>query len=145
MKLVIQRVLNASVEIGGQVFSAISHGLMVLVGIHEDDNGADTDKLIKKLLQLRIFNDANGKMNLSLLDVKGDLLLVSQFTLYANCDKGHRPSYIQAAKPEKAKEMYNVFVNRCKEALGEDKVKTGVFGADMKVALVNDGPVTIIL
>lgn len=145
MKLVIQRVSSASVTIDGKLHSSIGKGLLVLIGVHSEDDDSEIEYLTKKLTQLRIFNDENDKMNLSLNDIGGEILLVSQFTLYAQCDKGHRPSFMQAARPEKANLLYEEFIEHCRNLIGASRVQTGVFGADMKVALVNDGPVTIIL
>jgi len=145
MKLVIQRVTQASVNIDGEEVSAIKAGLLVLIGVHINDSLKDIDWYVNKLVNMRIFNDDQGKMNLSLKDIQGELLLVSQFTLNALCEKGNRPSFIEAARPEQAIPIYEAFIRQCRQHLGEEKVKTGVFGADMKVRLLNDGPVTIIL
>lgn len=147
MKLVIQRVSCAKVEVDNRVCGRIEKGLMVLLGVKDSDTACLIDPLLQKLINLRIFNDENGKMNLSLLDVKGDLLIVSQFTLYGDCAKGNRPSFIKSAKGELAKSLYEAFVARAKEALTSHslRVQTGEFGAHMKVSLTNDGPVTIIL
>lgn len=144
MRLVIQRVSEASVTIDSQVVAKINQGLMVLVGIEEEDTKEDAAWLSKKLVQMRIFNDEHGLMNLSVKDVNGSILLVSQFTLHASAKKGNRPSFIRAAKPNIAIPLYEKLVHLIESDLGQ-KVPTGVFGADMKVALVNDGPVTIIL
>lgn len=143
MKLVIQRVSSSSVEIDGKIEGSIKKGFLVLVGITHDDTKAIADKLIDKLIHLRVFEDEQGKMNLSLIDVKGEILSISQFTLYADCKKGRRPGFTNAAKPEIASPMYDYFNQMLRKQL--IKVETGVFGADMKVSLVNDGPVTIIL
>jgi len=143
MKLVVQRVHSASVKISDQIVANIREGLLVFIGIHQDDTEAEIEYLFKKLINLRIFEDENGKMNLSLTDVKGSMLVVSQFTLYANCNRGNRPDFISAAKPEKAKDLYMKFVEKIREC--GIPVETGIFGADMQVSLVNDGPVTIIL
>ncbi len=143
MKLVIQRVKQASVTIDGVVTGEIDKGMLVLIGVADGDTKEMADKMIKKLLGLRIFEDVKGKTNLSLRDVDGSLLLVSQFTLYADCKKGNRPSFIRAGKPDAANEMYTYIIEKCKEEVAN--VQTGVFGADMKVALLNDGPFTIIL
>lgn len=144
MRLVIQRVKSASVTIDGQLRSAIGPGLMVLAGVRTDDTPDDVDWLVGKLLKMRIFPDDNGVMNRSLLDTGGELLVVSQFTLYALTARGNRPSYIRAAGPDVAVPLYERFVDQCSRQL-EKEVKTGVFGADMQVALVNDGPVTIVI
>lgn len=143
MKLVIQRVKNASVTVENQVVGAINKGYMVLIGVAESDTKEIADKLIKKMIGLRIFEDNQGKTNISLADVDGSLLLVSQFTLYANCKKGNRPSFIEAGNPIMAEEMYAYIVAQCK--LQVEDVQCGVFGAEMDVELVNDGPFTIIL
>lgn len=142
MKLVVQRVLNASVEVENKIVGKIDKGYMVLVGIHENDTEKEADFLANKLINLRIFEDENEKMNLSIEDVKGELLLISQFTLYGDSSHGNRPSFIEAAKPEKANKLYEYFCNKCSKSVHVEK---GIFGADMKVSLVNDGPVTIIL
>jgi len=144
MRVVIQRVSSASVTIDGDVFSAIEQGLLILVGIEEADNRDDIDWLCKKIAELRIFSDEEGKMNLSVGDVEGDVLVVSQFTLHASTKKGNRPSYLKSAKPDIAIPLYDRFCAELSLSLG-NAVKTGVFGADMKVSLVNDGPVTIII
>lgn len=144
MKAVIQRVSQASVTINNQQHSAIDAGLLVLVGIEEADGQDDIDWLCSKMVNLRIFNDAEGVMNLSLKDIDGELLLVSQFTLQASTKKGNRPSYIQAARPETAIPLYEKTIEALNSLLGKP-VKTGVFGADMQVGLVNNGPVTIII
>lgn len=142
MRLLIQRVTEASVTIDQKVKSAIEKGLLILVGIENEDNQTDIEWLTRKLLNLRIFDDENGVMNKSIKDVGGDLLIISQFTLHASTKKGNRPSYIKAAKPEIAVPLYNQFVNHIESELGKT-VGTGEFGADMKVRLLNDGPVTI--
>lgn len=142
MRVLIQRVLQASVAIDGNEHSSISAGMLVLAGIEEADNDEDIDWLVQKITGLRIFNDSNGVMNIAIGEAGGEILAVSQFTLHASTKKGNRPSYIKAAKPDIAIPLYNKFVHRLSDATG-GKVKTGVFGADMKVALVNDGPVTI--
>lgn len=144
MKVVIQRVKNASVTIDGKVFSEIGGGLLVLLGISPEDTESDADKLAAKTAALRIFDDENGVMNRSVMDTDGDLLVASQFTLMASWKKGNRPSYIGAARHEIAIPLYEYFCKKLEEITGKS-VKTGVFGADMKVALVNDGPVTIIM
>lgn len=143
MRFVIQRVAEASVTVEGSVIGQIGKGFLVLVGICDDDTTQIADKMIKKLLGLRIFEDENGKTNLALTDVGGSLLLVSQFTLYADCKKGYRPSFIKAGAPDMANEMYEYIVAQCRAAGYE--VQTGEFGADMKVQLLNDGPFTILL
>lgn len=144
MKLVIQRVSSASVSVNQQVISSIQQGLLVLLGIEHLDSEEDALWLIQKMLQMRIFSDEEGKMNRSLLDLNGDLLVVSQFTLHASTKKGNRPSFIAAARPEQAIPLYEFFLQKASEALGKP-VQTGEFGADMQVMLVNDGPVTIII
>ena len=143
MKFVIQKVTHASVTVDNRVIGKIGRGFLVLIGVAEDDTKEIADKLIKKLLGLRIFEDENGKTNLSLSDVDGSLLLVSQFTLYADCKKGNRPSFIKAGEPKMAEEMYEYIISECKKQISH--VETGEFGADMKVALLNDGPFTILL
>lgn len=144
MRAVIQRVTKASVTVDGQVVSSIGPGLLVLLGIEDADGKEDRDWLSKKVANLRIFNDDAGVMNRSVLDVGGDIIVVSQFTLHALTKKGNRPSYIKASKPEIAIPMYEAFVQKLQEDLGK-KVGTGIFGADMKVELLNDGPVTIVI
>ena len=143
MRLVIQRVKNASVTVDNEVTGKIGKGYLVLVGVSDSDTESIADKLIRKMIGLRIFEDENGKTNLSLADVSGSLLLVSQFTLYANCRKGNRPSFIEAGSPEKAEALYEYMIRECKKSVPE--VQTGIFGADMEVSLVNDGPFTLIL
>ena len=143
MKFVIQRVTHAEVAVEGEVIGKIGKGFMVLIGVAQDDTRVIADKMVKKLTGLRIFEDENGKTNLSLDQVGGELLLISQFTLYANCKKGNRPSFIEAGKPDMAEEMYEYIISRCKEQV--TVVERGKFGADMKVSLVNDGPFTIVL
>jgi len=142
MRVLVQRAKDASVTIDGQVNGAIDHGLVVLVGCEESDSKEDIDWLVNKLSGLRIFSDEEGKMNLSIQDVEGDFLVVSQFTLHASTKKGNRPSYIKAAKPDTAIPLYEEFVKTLRTKSGR-KVETGEFGADMKVQLMNDGPVTI--
>lgn len=142
MRFVVQRVRHASVTVEDQVIGKIDRGFLVLIGVSEDDTREIADKLIKKLLGLRIFEDAEGKTNLSLKDVEGSLLLVSQFTLYADCKKGNRPSFIKAGNPALANELYEYIIEKCREQF---PVERGSFGADMKVELLNDGPFTIIL
>jgi D-aminoacyl-tRNA deacylase len=144
MKAVIQRVIHSTVTIDNKVVAAISHGLLVLLGIEETDTQEDMDWLVSKIINLRIFNDENQVMNVSLKDSNGDMIIVSQFTLHASTKKGNRPSYIKAAKAEIAIPLYEKFIAQMEMELGK-KVQTGQFGADMKVALVNDGPVTIIM
>lgn len=143
MKFVIQRVTHAEVEVEQEIIGSIQNGYLVLIGIAEDDNEEIADKLVKKLLGLRIFADENGKTNLSLKDVNGSLLLISQFTLYADCRKGNRPSFVNAGNPEKANELYEYIIEKCRDEVPD--VQTGSFGADMKITLLNDGPFTIIL
>ena len=142
MRFLIQRVKEASVKVDNKVIGAIDHGLLIFVGICEGDNEQIADKLIKKLIGLRIFTDSEGKTNISLADVGGSLLIVSQFTLYADCKKGNRPSFTKAAPPDLAEKLYEYIISKCKE---HAEVSTGSFGADMKVSLVNDGPFTILL
>ena len=142
MRMVIQRVLSAEVAIDGNVHAEIGPGLLVLVGFEAEDNAAVLEKMAHKLVKLRLFGDADGKMNLDIQQVQGELLIVSQFTLYADIKKGNRPSFIQAAPPAVAEALYTQFVAVCKQVLGR-RISTGVFGADMKVRLLNDGPVTI--
>lgn len=144
MRLVIQRVLSASVKVEETMVSKIGTGLLILAGIEEADNAEDVDWLVKKTCQLRIFNDAQDVMNLSVQDTGGEMIVVSQFTLHASTKKGNRPSYIRAARPETAVPLYEQLVDAFKQALGKP-IGTGIFGAHMEIALVNDGPVTIIL
>lgn len=144
MRIVIQRVLESSVTINGKVKSYIGRGLLILLGIEDADTDEDIKWLCQKIVNLRIFPDENEVMNKSILDVGGDILLVSQFTLHASTKKGNRPSYIKASKPEFAIPMYEKFIKQLQQDLGKN-IKTGEFGADMKVALINDGPVTIII
>lgn len=143
MKFVIQRVSEASVKVNGEVIGAIGKGFLVLIGVGQNDTKADADYYIKKMIGLRIFEDENDKTNLALKDVDGELLLVSQFTLYANCKKGNRPSFTDAGSPEQAEALYQYIIEECKKQV--PVVQTGEFGADMKVSLVNDGPFTVIL
>jgi D-tyrosyl-tRNA(Tyr) deacylase len=143
MRALIQRVSESSVEVSGKSVAAISKGFLILLGVAEEDTDSDLDQLAKKIPALRIFPDAEGKMNLSVADIKGDLLVVSQFTLIADTAKGNRPSFFRAAKPEKANFLYEKFIEKMR-ATGL-KVETGIFGADMKLRLLNDGPVTILL
>lgn len=143
MKFVIQRVKEASCTVEGQITGQIQKGFMVLIGVSDEDTYEIANKMIKKLLGLRIFEDGNGKTNLSLHDVNGELLLISQFTLYADCKKGNRPSFIRAGKPDMANEMYEYILSKCKESI--PVVEKGIFGAHMEIALINDGPFTIVL
>ena len=143
MKLVIQRVKHAKVEVKNEIVGKIEQGFLVLLGVGPEDTKETADYLVQKLIKLRIFEDENEKMNLSLKDVDGELLIVSQFTLYADCSGGNRPSFTLAAKPDKANELYEYFISKCETE--NVKVEHGIFGADMKVELLNDGPVTIIL
>ena len=143
MKLVVQRVKNAKVEVDEKVVGNIEKGYLVFVGVTHSDTKEIADYLVKKLCNLRVFEDENGKMNLNLKQVNGSLLIVSQFTLYGDCTEGNRPSFTNAAKPDVANELYEYFCEKCKE--NEIHVEKGIFGADMKVSLLNDGPVTIIM
>ncbi len=144
MKLVIQRVTKASVKVENKVIGKIEKGFLVLLGIKVGDTKEQADYLVRKLINLRVFNDSNEKMNLALNDVNGELLIISQFTLYGECIKsGNRPSFTDAAKPEEAIPLYEYFIDECKKQI--PVVQTGIFGADMKVDLLNDGPVTIII
>ena len=144
MRGVIQRVTRASVTIDGKIHGEIKNGLLVLLGIENGDTHEDIEWLSSKIVNLRIFNDENGVMNISLKDVKGDILLISQFTLHASTKKGNRPSYIRAGKPDIAIPIYEKMISQLSSDLGKE-IQTGIFGADMKVELVNDGPVTIII
>lgn len=144
MKFVIQRVLNSSVKVDSETIGSIGKGFMVLIGVADTDTKEIADKLVDKMIKLRIFEDNERKTNLSLSDVGGELLLVSQFTLYADCKKGNRPSFTKAGKPDFANEMYEYIISKCKTYEGL-KVERGKFGADMKVELINDGPFTIVL
>lgn len=144
MKVVLQRVKKASVSIENQIYSRIDAGLLILLGITEEDGIEDIKWMTNKILNMRIFSDSEGKMNYSILDVEGSLLVVSQFTLYASTKKGNRPSFIYAAKPDVAIPLYDEFINHCKD-VSNLNIQTGSFGADMKVELLNDGPVTIII
>lgn len=144
MRAVIQRVKKASVEVNEKIIGQINNGLLILIGFEPEENQEDFDWIIKKITQLRIFDDENGVMNKSVVDTGGDLLIVSQFTLHANCKKGNRPSYIRAAKPDLAVPYYEKFIAETEKLINK-KVQKGEFGADMKVRLLNDGPVTIIL
>lgn len=143
MRFVIQRVTEASVMVDGQVLGEIGKGFLVLIGVGQDDTTKEADRLVKKMTGLRIFEDENGKTNLSLSDVGGSLLLISQFTLYADCRKGNRPSFINAGDPAHANELYEYVIQECKKNVPD--VQRGQFGADMKVRLCNDGPFTIVL
>lgn len=143
MKFVIQRVTDAKVSVDGKVVGKIGKGFMVLIGIAGTDTVEIADKMIKKLIGMRIFEDENGKTNLALKDVGGELLLISQFTLYSDCKKGNRPSFVNAGAPDMADEMYQYIISQCKKEI--DVVEKGIFGADMKVSLVNDGPFIIVL
>jgi D-tyrosyl-tRNA(Tyr) deacylase len=142
MRVIVQRVSEASVSVDQQVVGSINQGVLILLGIGTDDSEADADWLLQKIVALRIFNDADGVMNRSLIDVGGEALLISQFTLMAATKKGNRPSYIKAARPEQAIPLYEYCIDKLEKLLGQ-KIATGVFGADMKVHLLNDGPVTI--
>jgi len=143
VKFVVQRVKNASVEVMSKEVGKINKGFLVLIGVSENDDKSICEKMVNKLIKLRIFEDNDGKTNLSLADVFGELLLISQFTLYADCKKGNRPSFINAAKAEKANELYEYIIDLCKKEVSV--VEKGVFGEDMKVSLINDGPFTIVL
>jgi D-tyrosyl-tRNA(Tyr) deacylase len=143
MRFVIQRVTHASCTVDGKVTGSIKKGLMVLVGVGQDDNEQVADKMVTKLVNMRIFEDENGKTNLALKDVGGELLMISQFTLYADCKKGNRPSFIKAGAPNMASELYEYILKKCSET--DIKTSRGIFGADMKIELLNDGPFTIIL
>lgn len=143
MRIVIQRVLDAKVEVEGGITGQIGQGFLILLGVGQEDDTNVADRYIDKILKIRIFADENGKTNLSLQDVQGEVLVVSQFTLYADCRKGNRPDFIKAGSADKAEELYEYFLRKIKDRMG--KVESGVFGADMKVSLTNDGPFTIIL
>lgn len=143
MKFVIQRVTEASVEIDGKINGRIDQGFVVLIGVGKEDTKEIADKYVSKLIGLRIFEDQEGKTNLALKDVGGQLLLISQFTLYANCKKGNRPSFVDAGNPQTAEEVYEYIIEKCRKEI--PVVETGIFGADMKVSLVNDGPFTVVL
>lgn len=142
MKIVIQRVSEAKVEVKSKIVGEISKGLLLLIGVHEEDEKEDADWLMKKIIDLRIFSDDEGKMNLSVKDISGEILCISQFTLVADYKKGNRPSFIKAAKPEKALDLFNYF--KTEIAKSTLKIESGIFAADMKVSLVNDGPVTLV-
>lgn len=141
MKAVIQRVKHAQVEVDKKIVGKINEGFLILLGVAPDDTKEKADAMVKKISKLRIFEDENEKMNLSIQDIKGELLVVSQFTLYADCSGGNRPSFINAAKPDLANDLYEYFVGKCKEVI--PVVQTGIFGAHMEVSLLNNGPVTI--
>ncbi len=143
MKFVVQRVAHASVMVDGVVCGKIDKGFMVLIGVGQNDDEVIADKMVQKLINMRIFEDENGKTNLALKDVEGQLLLISQFTLYANCKKGNRPSFTDAGSPDKANALYEYIIEKCRSEI--DVVAKGVFGAEMKVELLNDGPFTVIL
>ena len=143
MKIVIQRVLEASVTVEGNLHGQIGKGYLLLIGIANEDTKLIADKMLEKIAKLRIFEDENGKTNLGIADVGGEVLAISQFTLYADCKNGNRPSFINAGKPDMAEELYLYMLDKCKELFG--KVQCGQFGADMKVSLINDGPFTIVL
>ncbi len=143
MRIVLQRVNHASVKVDGEIVGKIGKGFLILLGVGKEDTEADLQKYVDKIIKLRIFADENGKTNLSLKDVNGELLVVSQFTLYADCRKGNRPSFTEAGDPETANRLYEKFVELCKEQV--EVVEHGVFGADMKVELENDGPFTVVL
>lgn len=143
MKFLLQNVLNASVCVDQQIIGKIENGFLVLIGISDTDTREIADKMIQKMMNLRVFQDENGKTNLNIHDKNGSLLLVSQFTLYADCRKGNRPSFTNAGKPDHAKQLYEYIIDQCQTY--DIKVETGSFGADMKVSLVNDGPFTIML
>lgn len=143
MKAVIQRVKSAKVEVDNKVTGEIGLGYLILLGVGPEDNKEKADAMVEKISNLRIFRDNEDKMNLSIKDVDGDILVVSQFTLYADCKKGNRPSFVNAAKPDLANELYEYFIEKCKEKV--KNVQSGIFGADMQVSLVNSGPVTIVL
>ena len=143
MKAVIQRVSSAKVEVDGELIGSCGHGLLILLGVAEGDTEADLDRVLQKIVKLRIFSDENGKMNRSVQDIDGEMLVISQFTLYGSCKRGRRPDFLAAARPETAIPLYEKFVARCAE--NGFRVETGEFGADMKVDSLNDGPLTLIL
>ena len=144
MKLVVQRVKKSNLKIKNKLYSSINTGMVILIGISKNDNYEMAKELANKIIKLRIFNDDNGKMNKNIIQIKGEVLVVSQFTLYADTNKGNRPSFINAAKPELAISLYNHFIDELQKLISS-KVRTGKFGADMRIELINDGPVTIIL
>ena len=144
MKLVVQRVKKSNLKIKNKLYSSINTGIVILIGISKNDNYEMAKELASKIIKLRIFNDDNGKMNKNIMQIKGEVLVVSQFTLYADTNKGNRPSFINAAKPELAISLYNHFIDELQKLISS-KVRTGKFGADMKIELINDGPVTIII
>lgn len=144
MKIVIQRVAHASVQVQSEIISEIKQGFLVLLGVEQSDSEKDIDYLVKKLIGLRVFEDEQGKMNLNISQIDGQILIVSQFTLFADYKKGNRPSFIRAARPELAIPLYELFCEKISELLGKS-VQRGIFGADMKISLINDGPVTIIM
>ena len=144
MKLVVQRVKKSNLKIKNKLYSSINTGMLILIGISKNDNYEMAKELASKIIKLRIFNDDNGKMNKNIMQIKGEVLVVSQFTLYADTNKGNRPSFINAAKPELAISLYNHFIDELQKLISS-KVRTGKFGADMNIELINDGPVTIIL
>ena len=144
MKLVVQRVKKSNLKVKNKLYSSINTGIVILIGISKNDNYEMAKELASKIIKLRIFNDDNGKMNKNIMQIKGEVLVVSQFTLYADTNKGNRPSFINAAKPELAISLYNHFIDELQKLISS-KVRTGKFGADMKIELINDGPVTIIL
>jgi|TARA_B100001769_G_scaffold125192_1_gene97882 D-tyrosyl-tRNA(Tyr) deacylase len=144
LKLVVQRVKKSNLKIKNKLYSSINTGIVILIGISKNDNYEMAKELASKIIKLRIFNDDNGKMNKNIMQIKGEVLVVSQFTLYADTNKGNRPSFINAAKPELAISLYNHFIDELQKLISS-KVRTGKFGADMKIELINDGPVTIIL
>ncbi len=145
MKFLIQRVTHAKCTVNGEVTGEINNGLLVFIGIGKGDTTKIADKMISKLINMRIFEDENEKINLPLENINGELLLISQFTLYADCKKGNRPSFIESEAPQKAEMMYEYIINQCNQNNKVKKVATGIFGADMKISLENDGPFTIIL
>ncbi len=146
MRALVQRVSSGAVNIPKKSYKKeIGKGMVILLGVSEDDNVAEVNYVAEKCCNLRIFNDSNEKMNLSVKDIGGDVLIISQFTLYGDTKKGNRPSYNKAAKPLKARDLYNIFIKRIKNNLGEDKVKEGIFAAEMEVKIINDGPVTILV
>ncbi len=145
MRAVIQRVTKSHVDVDGETIGKIGEGLLVLLGVGLEDDSTDVDYLVEKIVNLRIFEDEDGKMNLSLLDIEGDILVISQFTLQGDTRKGRRPSFSNAGRPEKAEPLYIEFIDKCKDYKQIKNIETGKFGADMKVHLVNDGPVTMLI